>query len=54
MQEMRYSVAAIVGRYDMRLAEESFDAAQFESLVQDRSVLEIEGELKVLITNRKV
>ena len=53
MQEMRYSVAALVSRYDMRLADEkAFDREEFENLVQDRSVLEIEGELRVIITRR--
>ncbi|KAJ9650828.1 hypothetical protein H2198_009876 [Neophaeococcomyces mojaviensis] len=52
-QEMRYTIATLVSRYDMRLAEKGFDSLAFEELVQDRSVLEIEGELKVVITRRK-
>lgn len=52
MQEMRYSVATIAGRYDIRLAEEGFDRRKFEILLQDRSVLEIEGELRVRISRR--
>jgi cytochrome P450 len=54
MQEMRYSVAALVSRYDMRLADEKgFNREEFENLVQDRSVLEIEGELRVIIKRRE-
>jgi len=53
-QEMRYTVATLVSRYDIRLADgERFDKLAFEALVQDRSVLEIEGALKVRITRRK-
>ena len=55
MQEMRYSVAALVSRYDMRLADEKgFNREEFENLVQDRSVLEIEGELRVIIKKREM
>lgn len=54
MQEMRYTVATLVGRHDMKLAKKDFDREEFEALVQDRSVLEIESELKAIVTRRQV
>jgi cytochrome P450 len=52
MAEMRWTVATLVSRYVMRLVD-GFDKAAFEEHIQDRSLLEIEGSLDVLIERRK-
>lgn len=52
MAEMRWTVAKILSRYDMRLVD-GFDKAAFEESIEDRSVLEIESSLHVMITRRK-
>lgn len=52
LMEMRVTVAALVRRYNMRLVE-GFDTERFERMVEDRSVLEIEGALDVVVTRRK-
>lgn len=51
IQEMRYTVAALVRRYDMQFAED-FSRQDFEKGVEDRSLLEIEYPLKVVIQRR--
>jgi cytochrome P450 len=51
MAEMRWTVARIVHRYDMCLIDQ-FDKIAFERSIEDRSVLEIEGSLDVLIQRR--
>ena len=51
MMEMRYTVASLVKRYDMKLVE-GFDKTAFEESIEDRSVLEIEGSLDVVMTRR--
>jgi cytochrome P450 len=52
MAEMRWTVARLVQRYDMRLVD-GFDKDAFERSIEDRSVLEIEGSLDVLIQQRR-
>jgi cytochrome P450 len=51
MAEMRWTVATLVGRYNMRLVE-GFDKAAFEASIEDRSLLEIEESLDVIIERR--
>ncbi|KAF1816634.1 cytochrome P450 [Eremomyces bilateralis CBS 781.70] len=51
MQEMRYVVAFLVRRYDMRLID-GFDRKRFEEGIEDRSLLEIERPLEVMIRQR--
>lgn len=51
MQEMRYSVAALVRRYDMQFVE-GFDRDDFVKGIEDRSLLEVEHPLKVIIRAR--
>jgi hypothetical protein len=51
MAEMRWTVATLVTRYDMRLVE-GFDKAAFEMKIEDRSLLEIEGSLDVTLERR--
>lgn len=53
MQEMRFTVASLVRRYDMRFADD-FYADQFEEAIEDRSLLEIERPLNVIIERRHV
>lgn len=52
MMEMRYTVAKLVSQYDMQLAER-FDRCAFETSIEDRSVLEIEGSLDIIIQGRR-
>jgi cytochrome P450 len=51
MAEMRWTVATLVARYNMRLVE-GFDKAAFEASIEDRSLLEIEESLDVIIKRR--
>lgn len=51
MAEMRWTVARLVQRYDMRLVE-GFDKKGFEESIEDRSVVEITGRLDVVIERR--
>jgi cytochrome P450 len=53
MAEMRWTVATLLSRYSMRLVE-GFDQAVFEMKIEDRSLLEIEGSLDVIIEKRNV
>jgi cytochrome P450 len=53
MAEMRWTVARLVCRYDMRLAE-GFDTVAFKEEIEDRSLLEIEGALDVILEKRKL
>lgn len=53
MAEMRWTVATLVARYNMRLVD-SFDKAAFEASIEDRSLLEIEGSLAVIVDRRKL
>ncbi|KAF2092489.1 cytochrome P450 [Rhizodiscina lignyota] len=52
MQEMRYTVASLVRRYNMRFAD-GFNIQEFEKRIEDRSVLEIEHPLEVIIERRQ-
>jgi cytochrome P450 family 628 len=64
MMEMRMVIAEIVRRYDMQLIKDKGDARgkvdvsfgtymeRFEEQIEDRSVLEIEGELWALLSRR--
>lgn len=51
LMEMRATVATLVRRYDMRLVER-FDKERFDRMIEDRSILEIEGALDVIVTRR--
>jgi cytochrome P450 len=53
LMEMRATVATLVRRYDMRLVER-FDKERFDRMIEDRSVLEIEGALDVIVTRRAI
>jgi cytochrome P450 len=53
MAEMRWTVATLVNRYNMRLVD-GFCKDAFETKIEDRSLLEIEGSLDVIVEKRNV
>jgi cytochrome P450 len=53
MAEMRWTVAILVARYNMRLVE-GFNKVDFEAKIEDRSLLEIEGSLDVVVEKRNL
>jgi cytochrome P450 len=53
MAEMRWTVATLIKRYNMRLMD-GFDKAGFEAMIEDRSLLEIEGSLDIIVQRRNM